>query len=61
VCSCGGKDIFHSIEFALKLEKRFVREEFIISHNINKKMKTATTEITLPKEDKAFQANKGSG
>jgi hypothetical protein len=38
-----------------------VREELKISHSINMKIKTAKSEIALPKEDKAFQAKNGSG
>jgi hypothetical protein len=57
VCSKGGKDIFHSIELDLRFGNKIEREEFKMSHNINIKTNTATTEITLPKEERAFQAN----
>jgi hypothetical protein len=40
---------------------RFVREELKISHNINMKIKTANIDTALPKEERAFQANRGSG
>lgn len=61
MCSCGGRAILNSIEFELMLGVRFERDELKISHSINIKMNTANIETALPKEERAFQANKGSG
>jgi len=51
----------NSIELDLILGIRFVREELKISHSINMKIKTASIDTALPKEERAFQAKKGSG
>ena len=61
VCSWGGRAILNSIELDLILGIRFVREELKISHSINMKIKTASIDTALPKEERAFQAKKGSG
>lgn len=51
----------NSIELDLKLGWNLEREELKMSHNIKIKMKTASIEIALPKEESAFQAKNGSG
>lgn len=61
MCSCGGSDIFHSIEFALKFGNKLGREVVKDSQSININTNTAITEITLPKEEMVFQAKRASG